>query len=116
MNILKVGREGVSSVSLSGEQIEEFNVSVSGSLSAPRVVSIKQARKALALAGISSGAVVAAISAIENDLERDLAKIDWETSQTVRRDSSLVVSMATALSLTDTQVDNLFIAAAEILE
>lgn len=82
----------------------------------PNVVTMKQARKALILGGISIASVDAAINAIEDDQERELAITDWEYSQTVRRDSSLVVSMAAALNLTSMQVDSLFTSAAGISE
>ena len=82
----------------------------------PTSVTMKQARKALILGGISIASVDAAINAIEDDQERELAITDWEYSQTVLRDSSLVVSMAAALGLTDVQVDQFFIAAALVVE
>jgi len=80
----------------------------------PSVVTMAQARKALILDGISLSAVDAAIAAIEDATERQLAQIDWEYSTTVRRDSSLVASLSPVLGLTEQQKDNLFVLAATL--
>ena len=80
----------------------------------PSVVTMAQARKALILGGVSITAVNAAIAAIVDPVERQLAETDWEYSTTVRRDSALVASLAPALGLTDEQIDELFVLAATL--
>jgi response regulator RpfG family c-di-GMP phosphodiesterase len=75
------------------------------------VVTMAQARKALILGGVSITAVNAAIAAIVDPVERQLAETDWEYSTTVRRDSALVASLAPLLGLTDEQIDELFLLA-----
>ena len=80
----------------------------------PASVSMKSARKALILAGIPMATINAAFDAIPDETQKELAKVDWEFSSVVRRDSPLVASMASALGLTDAEVDGLFVAASQI--
>lgn len=80
----------------------------------PVSVSMKSARKALILAGIPMATINAAFDAIPDATQKELAKIDWEFSSVVRRDSPLVVSMAGALGLSSAEVDGLFVAASQI--
>lgn len=72
----------------------------------PQVVTMRQARLALDAAGLLSS-VQAAINAGSN-----AAKITWEYSSEVQRNNGLIPTMAAALGMTETQIDNLFIAAA----
>lgn len=72
----------------------------------PQVVTMRQARLALDAAGILPS-VQAAINAGSN-----AAKITWEYSSDVERHNGLVPTMAATLGMTETQIDNLFIAAA----
>ena len=80
----------------------------------PSVVTMAQARKALILGGVPITAVNAAIAAIPDATQRQLAETDWEYSTTVRRDSALVNSLAPLLDLTDDDVDELFVLAATL--
>ena len=80
----------------------------------PQVVTMAQAQKALVLAGVDLAAIDAAIEAIQDDTARALAKIDWNKAATVRRDSALVASMAQALGLTSSHVNQMFITAAAL--
>lgn len=101
---------------LSSEQAEAL-AGVRGVLQAvPSSVTMKQARKALITAGISIAKVDAAIAGIVDDQARELARTDWEYSQTVRRESSLVASIGGQLGLTNEQIDGLFIAAAGMVD
>jgi hypothetical protein len=77
---------------------------------APKVVTMRQARLALLGAGLLTTAdqAIAAMTGAEGDA----ARIEWEYSMDVRRDSGLVGSMITALALTGEQVDALFVIAA----
>ena len=80
----------------------------------PVSVSMKSARKALILAGIPMATINAAFDAIPDATQKELAKIDWEFSSVVLRDSPLVASMAGALGLSSAEVDGLFVAASQI--
>ncbi len=77
----------------------------------PLVVSRFQARAALHLAGLLS-AVEALMAAPETDM---LARLAWADAIEFRRDSPTLVAMAAALSLTDEQLDQLFITAAGLV-
>jgi len=72
----------------------------------PQVVTMRQARLALLNATLLQ-AVIDAVDAIPGT-QGNAAKIEWEYAQEVRRDSMLVAYIATALSLTDAQLDELF--------
>ena len=76
----------------------------------PQVVSRFQARAALHLAGLLPS-VEALMAAPEAD---PLARLAWADAIEFRRDSPTLVAMAAALSLTDEQLDQLFITAAGI--
>ena len=78
----------------------------------PGEVTMRQAQRALLDAGLLD-AVDAAINALP-DPPRRAAKIDWEKSSTVRRDSQFVRILAPALGLTAAQLDELFVAASKI--
>jgi preprotein translocase subunit SecE len=75
----------------------------------PDAVSMRQARLALLGAGLLAQ-IDAAIAAMP-DVAGEAARIEWEYATEVRRDSALVSGMAAALSLTDAQLDQLFVAA-----
>ena len=78
----------------------------------PEVVSMRQARIALLAAGFLD-AVERAVASMPG-IEGDVARIEWEYSQEVRRSSPLIKGLAPALGMTQAQVDGLFIAAAAI--
>lgn len=76
----------------------------------PQVVSRFQARAALHLAGLLDQ-----VEALMADPQTDpLARLAWTDAQEFRRTSPTLVAMASALSLTDAQLDQLFITAAGI--
>lgn len=76
----------------------------------PQVVSRFQARAALHLAGL-----LTAVEALMADPATDmLARLAWTDAQEFRRTSPTLLAMASALSLTDEQLDQLFITAAGI--
>lgn len=77
----------------------------------PSEVTMRQARLALLAAG-KLGDVAAALASIADPVQRQAAQIEWEYSSSVKRDSGLVTQLASALSLTDVQIDALFMAAA----
>ena len=77
----------------------------------PAEVTMRQAQRALLDAGLLD-AVEAAINALPEPPRR-AAKIDWEMSSTLRRDSQFVQLLAPALGMTSTQLDALFVAASK---
>lgn len=78
----------------------------------PQIVTMRQARRALLAANLYAQ-VNGAIAAMTGD-EGDAARIDWEFATTVERTNPLFVILASALSLTEEQIDELFVAAAAI--
>jgi len=76
----------------------------------PQVVSRFKARAALHLAGLLT-TVEALMAAPETD---ELARLAWKDATEFHRDSPTLVVMAAKLSLTDEQIDQLFITAAGI--
>ncbi len=76
----------------------------------PVEVTMRQARLALAAAGLLS-TIDTAINALPEP-QGNAAKIEWEYSGTVQRTKPLVLQLASTLSLTPAQLDDLFITAA----
>lgn len=74
----------------------------------PQSVTMRQARLALLGAGLLSMVETAIGGA------GPAAAIEWEYAQEVQRASGLVPAMATALGLTDAQIDALFVQAATL--
>jgi len=74
----------------------------------PSVVSMRQARMALHQTG-KLAAVNAAVAAADEE-----TKIAWEYSTEVQRNFPLVATLAAALSLTESDLDNLFTLAASL--
>lgn len=78
----------------------------------PQQVTMRQARLALLGAGLLAG-VDAAIAGL-TEPAKSAAQIEWEYAAVVQRSSGLVPAMASALGLTDPQIDALFIAANQL--
>lgn len=78
----------------------------------PGEVTRRQAKIVLSRAGLLSKADVA-IAAMEGQPGEE-ARIDWADASTFRRDNPLIAGMASALGLSDDQVDTLFRQAAQI--
>jgi hypothetical protein len=74
----------------------------------PASVTMRQARLALLASGLLDG-VTAAVTAAG-----PAALIEWDYAQSVDRASGLVPQMATALGMTASQIDALFVAAAAL--
>lgn len=72
----------------------------------PQSVTMRQARLALYAAGLLNTVETAIASAGQ------AAAIEWEYAQEVQRNAGLVPQMASALGMTETQIDDLFISAA----
>jgi len=75
----------------------------------PQSVTMRQARLALHAAGLLAG-VDAAIAAMPEP-DRTAAQITWEFAATVDRQFGMVPALAAAMGMTETQIDDLFIAA-----
>lgn len=81
----------------------------------PVVVPLKVTRYQ-ALVTLHLNGLLTAAEAVVYDPQADpLAKIAWETATEFYRDSPLIAALAPALSLTSTDIDNLFIAAHEVV-
>ena len=78
----------------------------------PEMVSMRQARIALLLSG-HLASVTAAISGMPG-MEGDVARVEWEYAQEVRRDSPLIVALAPVLGLSQEQLDGLFVQASNL--
>jgi hypothetical protein len=74
------------------------------------VVSPRQARLALNAAGLLAN-VETAIEAM-SDPEKTIVRLEWEYATQIERTSTWVVSMGTALGLTELELDQLFVTAA----
>lgn len=78
----------------------------------PSVVTMRQARLALLQQGLLS-TVSAAIDSMTGDTG-EAARIEWEYAATVERVSPLILSLGSALGLSDEQLDELFVLAASL--
>lgn len=75
-----------------------------------QVVSRRQARRALLDANLLMQ-VDAAIDAIQDGYTRESVRIDWQDAQVFKRDDATLLALASALNLSDEQLDQLFISA-----
>lgn len=73
----------------------------------PQVVSRRQARQALLLAGLLDS-VPPAIAAIPDPVMRQMAQIEWDDSQEFQRMRPLLVQLGYAIGLDDAGLDALF--------
>lgn len=71
----------------------------------PKVVSMRQAKLALLQQGL--------LDSVNTVIEQagDAAKIEWQYATEVKRDNSLVQAIASQLSITEQQLDDLFVLA-----
>ena len=74
----------------------------------PLVVTMRQARLALLGAGLLQTVNDAVAAA------GDVARIEWEYAQEVRRDWPTLIALQGAVGLSDAQIDALFVAAASL--
>lgn len=82
------------------------------SLGVPLSVTKRQAKQALLLAG-KLAEVEAALAGMPG-LEGELARIEWNDSQTVERERPLTQQLGAAIGLSDAEIDQLFISAATL--
>ncbi len=78
----------------------------------PQSVTMRQARLALHAADLLSS-VDTAIASMQEPA-KTAALIEWEYASAVERNAGLVPAMASALGMTDAQIDDLFITAATL--
>jgi len=81
--------------------------------SSPAIVTRRQARQALLLAGLLDQ-VQPVIAAIPDETERRLTQIAWGDSTEFQRYDAFLIKIGQALSLTPEQIDQLFITAASL--
>ena len=74
----------------------------------------RQLRLGLVLHDISLSSVEAAIDAIEDETDREVARIEWEYATTFERSHPLVNQVGTALGLTPEQIDAMWTEAAAL--
>ena len=79
----------------------------------PQEVTRRQAKQAIALAGLLSN-VQPAIDAIQDATQRTLMQIEWDDAQTFHRQNQALISLATALGLDSEAIDQLFVSAASL--
>ena len=79
----------------------------------PQVVSRAQGKVALIKAGLWAQ-VLALVAAIPDPVERAVAEVTLHDTQEWRRDSAFLAQAAQALDLTEQQLDELFVTAAEV--
>lgn len=78
------------------------------------VLTARQLRLGLVLNGISLSSVEAAIDAIEDPTDREVARIEWEYATTFERSHPLVNQIGAALGLTPEQIDDMWTEAATL--
>lgn len=81
--------------------------------SVPASVTRRQAKQALLLNGLLAN-VQPAIDAIPDATQRAMIQIEWDDSQVFERDRPALIALGSALGLTNTQLDDLFIGAAQL--
>lgn len=79
----------------------------------PVSITMRQARLALLNAGLLDD-VDAALAAIPDSALRRAAQIEWGYASTVNRSSPWVSNLASALGLSESQLDHLFVEAAKL--
>jgi hypothetical protein len=78
----------------------------------PQSVTMRQARLALLGSGLLD-TVTSAINSLPSP-QKEAAQIEWQYSQEVHRNKTLVSMLMPALGLNDAQVDALFVAASQL--
>ncbi|MEN9384613.1 MAG: hypothetical protein RL323_1756 [Pseudomonadota bacterium] len=96
----------------SGAVISEWDIVPVIPVEVPQSVTMRQARLALLGAGMLDD-VNAAIAALPEP-DKSAALIEWEYASEVQRSTGLVANLGAALGLTEPQLDDLFIQAAQL--
>jgi hypothetical protein len=74
----------------------------------PQTISARQVRLWLVARGIQLSAVDAAIAAIPDATQREVAKVEWEWAPYLERAHPMIPHIASALGLTDADIDQAF--------
>jgi len=69
----------------------------------------RQLRLALVQSGTSLSSVEAALDAIEDPAERELAQIEWNYATRFERTDTLLTAIAAVVGYTDTEIDTLWL-------
>ena len=93
-------------------EIARLTALVPAPVTATGIVTMRQAR--LALLQVGKYADVSTAIASMPEPQKTAATIEWEYASTVERSSTFVASMATALGLTEAEMDSLFVLAASL--
>ena len=80
----------------------------------PATLSARQVRLWMVRNGVSLSAVDAAIDAIPDEQQRQEVRVEWHHAPYVERSHPMLVPLASALGLTEEQVDQAFTEAATI--
>ena len=80
----------------------------------PDQVSARQIRLWLVAHGVSLAAVESAIDGITDQTQRDMVRVEWEYAPYVERSHAMLVPLAAALGLSESQVDQAFREAASL--
>jgi|694.fasta_scaffold00202_67 hypothetical protein len=80
----------------------------------PRSISARQIRMWLVKNGYSLAQVEAQIESIEDPLQRDLIRVEWEYAPYIERNHPWLVPLAQSLGLSEQQIDQAFIEASVI--
>ena len=110
-----IDEDGVSRMSMVASAVPEgveILAYVAPPVGVPAAVTMRQARLALLGAGLLP-TVQAAIAALPSP-QKEAAEIEFEYAQEVQRNHGLVPAMAQALGMSESQIDDLFIAAAAL--
>ncbi|MBK5571663.1 hypothetical protein AB4Z34_31680 [Ensifer sp. 2YAB10] len=78
------------------------------------VLTARQLRLGLVAEGRFLVQVDAAINVMPEGAEKEAVKIEWEYATSFRRKHPLIATIGTALGLSDAQIDNLWLAAADL--
>lgn len=68
----------------------------------------RQIRLALIQSGISLSSIESQIDAIQDPIQKEIAKAEWEYALEIKRDHPLVSMLSANLNLTEQQVNNIF--------
>lgn len=80
----------------------------------PATLTARQLRLQLLALGVTGAQVEAIIAAIPDATEREAARIEWEYSTVYERTHPLIAAVASALRMTDAQIDAAWMQAATL--
>lgn len=92
---------------------ESYSPEFEDTVEVPASITMRQAKLALLEAGLLDS-VEAAISAMEESKRKRVTSIEWEYATLVERDWQTLKDVAALIGLTESQVDQLFIAASKL--